>query len=99
MSELPITIVGMVWYRREDWPKLKAIFADTERFQRGYDGWLEAAEEGFQSRIAQGQAVEKVYINPDDFVAWCAAAGMDVDGKARNRFVNESLARKYQNGG
>ena len=99
MPGMAVQVVGMAWYRREDWKKLKALFTDAHKLHRTYDEWLKAAETGVKTLTAQGHIVEKVHIDPDEFAGWCAMRGLNIDAKARTQFANEFVYRKYQNRG
>jgi hypothetical protein len=86
-----VAMLGMAWYRREDYPRLLGIFADRANLHEAYDDWLKAAERGLDTFRSQGQAFQKVYIDPDTFPAWCAEMGLNIDSKARVRFANEAV--------
>jgi hypothetical protein len=85
----------MAWYHREDWQKLKAIFTDSQVLPPSYEIWLEKAESGFRRAKSRGMIVEKVYIDPDTFPAWCRSRGLNIDAQARTAFAGEVVARMY----
>ena len=93
MPTAPV-IVGMVWYHPEDWDKLGRLF-DDPFFKKPFDDWLKNAEYGFKDQGRRDRVVEKVYLDPEQFPLWCAECGLHVDAKARIRFANEAVARKY----
>jgi ribosomal protein S19E (S16A) len=43
--------MGIPWYRREDYPRIRKIMAEGERFPEAYDDWLHRAE-AVERRIA-----------------------------------------------
>ena len=90
-----IKYVGMTWYRREDYEKLRAIFTDANVLPSTFNKWLQLAEKGFSDLTMKGVTVEKVYIDLDSFPTWCRARGLNVDAKARVEFSNGVVARKY----
>ncbi|HCB12137.1 MAG TPA: hypothetical protein DEP36_01000 [Gammaproteobacteria bacterium] len=94
---MQIRAVGMVWYRQEDYFKIKNIMVDSRKLPNTYVKWLKQANQGFQQLTAQGHLVEKVYLDPNTFPAWCSERGLDVDANARMTFANEFVARKYRN--
>lgn len=65
------SVQAMVWYKKEHWDQLKALFADGDQLPRTYDDWLKRAEEMKATVQAQGDAVIKVYIDPETFPEWC----------------------------
>ena len=94
MQNIP-RYAGMVWYRRDDWEKLRAIFADSHVLPDTYDQWLQKAEDGYRRFKGGGTIVEKVYIDPETFPDWCRNRGLDIDANARTAFSSEMVRRKY----
>lgn len=81
-------VVGMAWYRREDYGRIRAMMVDRDRLAATYEGWLLSAEQVAREVERSGVTVERVLIVPDAFGAWCAAEGLACDGAARARFAN-----------
>jgi hypothetical protein len=92
-----IRAIGIAWYKPEHYDELKRLFSDGRNLPSTYNEWLKQAEGLLNKLKREGQTVEKVYIEPDTFPAWCAEKGMDVDSKARVRFADEFVAKKYIN--
>jgi hypothetical protein len=69
-------IVGLPWYERTDYRRLKTLFVEGERLPDTYDLWLEYAERTFQEVKARGQLPVKVPIIPAEFVEWCRGRGL-----------------------
>lgn len=93
---MQVRVVGVAWYRREDWKEIRRIMADRHVLPRHYKQWLEGAEKTLDHLRLQGVLAEKAYIDPETFPDWCRARGMDIDAKARTTFAAETVARKYQ---
>jgi len=91
-----IKYAGLVWYRREDYEKLKSVFSDSHVLPETFDKWLQRAENGFSDATSKGHTVVKVYIDPETFPAWCRQRSLDVNAKARVAFANDFIARKYR---
>lgn len=87
-----ISIVGIAWFKREDYDKIKRLSTDGDGLPATYDDWLKAAEDIADQFRSNGQAFQKVHIDPNAFPAWCAARGLDVNAQARIRFSNEHVA-------
>jgi hypothetical protein len=90
-----IAVVGIAWYKSEDYERLKGLFVDGDNLPTTYKEWLNSAERLVKQLARDGQAFQKVYIDPETFPAWCAARGLDVSAKARSQFSAESAAGKY----
>jgi len=97
VPEIPLRAIGLAWYRPDDWPALRKLFADGDKLPATHEKWLQQAEAVEQRLKGSGIIVERVYIDPDGFARWCAARGMDIDADARKRFASEAVARKYRN--
>lgn len=88
-----VSIVGMVWYKPENFDRLMALFEDGQKLHRTYEHWLRDAERGRDHFQNLGMRVICVDIDPDEFPKWCSANGMKLNAAARNRFANEVAAR------
>ena len=84
-----VQAVGMAWFKREHFVRLRAMFQDGHKLHRTYDEWLRAAEAGRKAQEVKGLRVVCVDIDPDDFPKWCAAKGMNLDADARMRYASE----------
>lgn len=88
------SLQAMVWYREEHWESLKSIFADGDNLPKTYQDWLARAEE-MQAQIqASGDAVVKVFIDPETFPKWCEEKGLPMDGEARSQLAIEVAQAK-----
>lgn len=95
MFPYSVRAVGIAWYRREDYERIRAIMDDRDKLPATFDEWLQAAEELERNLERAGHIVERVYIDPDAFAEWCRLRRLDIDSQARMRFSNEVVARKY----
>jgi hypothetical protein len=90
-----VKAVGMAWYHESDYIPLRKLFEDGEKLHATYHEWLQAANLGFERLKSGGNIVEKVYITPDEFSAWCAAKGKRPNAESRMAFANQAVAKKY----
>lgn len=89
-------VQAMVWYKEEDWDLLKTLFADGDKLPLTYKDWLRRAEEMQQEIQAAGDAVIKVYIDPETFPKWCQDKGLAMDAEARSQLAIEvAQARSF----
>jgi|CZKS01.1.fsa_nt_gi hypothetical protein len=93
-----VSVVGIAWYKKEDYKTLLSLFTDSEKLASSYEEWLKDAECLLDQLRRNGHAFQKVYIDPKTFPTWCATRGLNIDAKARIRFANESVAGKYSDG-
>lgn len=83
---MQVQIIGMSWYKAENFDRLRAMFEDGEKLHRTYKEWLVAAETGRRSFEAKGIRVFCVDIDPDEFPKWCKANGLKLNAEARNKY-------------
>jgi hypothetical protein len=76
---MKVSVMGLAWFRREDYRTLKSLFADGTGLHPSYDEWLKAAEGMFEQLKRQGIETHKVYIDPEEFPAWCKANGLNIE--------------------
>jgi hypothetical protein len=88
----PSMVVGIGWYERAEWAKLKTVVADTGNIDDTYEEWLSSAERAERQLARPGLAMRRVPINVDALVAWCAARQKAVDGAARAEYVQELVS-------
>jgi hypothetical protein len=89
-------VAGLAWYKREDYPKLLAIFDDADSLPDTYEEWLEEAGEIERKLIIQGHRVVRAAIDPATFPGWCEAKGLKLDATARTRFAMEQAESSWQ---
>lgn len=86
---MKISVVGVPWYGKGDYARLRASFADGARLHETYAEWSVAARATEAHLVAQGHRVVRVEIEPEDFTAWCSARSVAPDAEARLRYANE----------
>lgn len=89
---MPLIGMAVAWMRKEDWPRWLAIDPD---FQPDYDHWLKRMEATVKRLQDQGTLVEKVLIDPDEFVEWCRVNGCKIDSKNRATYASITLAKRH----
>lgn len=83
------SIQAMVWYKEEHWDILKEMFTDGHMLPPSYQEWLKRAEAMQADAQAAGDAVIKVYIDPETFPAWCKEKGVEMNSEARSQLAIE----------
>ena len=86
--------VGVAWFTKEDYPALRAVFEDGDKYA-SYEQWEKGAQETERRFQADGYIVERVYIDPDAFPEWCRKEGVGVNREGRMRFASSAVAAKY----
>lgn len=91
-----VQIVGIPWYRREDYPRLRKIFADGNKLSPTYQEWLNLAQQTKKRLEGNGMRVVEAHIDPATFPAWCKSKGLNVDAQCRMEFANLAAADAYR---
>jgi hypothetical protein len=93
---MQVQAMGIVWYRREDYQRCKAMFTDGSKLADTFDEWLAGAQKGYDKFTSEGMMVEKAYIDPDTFPQWCRTHHQEMNSQGRNAYANECAARKFR---
>ena len=93
MTDDPPLVIGIPWYRREDYPAVLAIMHDAQLLPSTWEEWHEIAERVERDMKASDHLVIRIAIDPETFPAWCLAHGLNVDAEARSRFAAEATRR------
>ena len=84
-------VVGIAWYRPEDWDALKNFCEDWERMDPTYDDWKRHAEETLRNLRSQGLQAQPVDFDLNEFKMWCTVHGERPTGEARSKFVSSKV--------
>lgn len=82
--------VGIPWYTLEDYERIKTMMEDGHLLPHVYSLWRLKAEQTERQLRRQGQLVVRAALRPDEFAAWCAARGLNVNAQARMQFATEA---------
>ena len=89
-------VVGVAWYRPEQWQRVRDISTDADSLEDSYEAWLKLAEGELKKFQSSGLRVEKVDIDSEQLILWCNEQGMEVNTQARARYAAEKLSELDQ---
>jgi len=92
MSEIPPRRIGLPWYRREDYPRIREMMSDRHNLAPTYDQWLAAAENNESVGLQAGLGIARVMIEPDAFARWCAQKSLEPGSAARMEYARENCS-------
>jgi hypothetical protein len=84
-------IVGIAWYRPEQYGLLRALAADADSMANTYEEWLAGVTKTMDDLHQRGIAARRVNVEVRDLAAWCQQRGRPLDGEARSTYAAESL--------
>jgi len=80
-------LMGVSWYRPEQWERLREIAEDKETFAISYEASLVDSEKKIQQLEAQGYRPIKVEVDVEALLTWCTTQGLPVTPETRTKFM------------
>jgi hypothetical protein len=84
-------LMGVSWYRPEQWDRLREISEDKENFEMTYEESLLDSEQKIRDLEAQGYRPIKVEVDVEALLTWCTAQGLAVTPETRTKFMMNTL--------
>ena len=91
-------VMGLTWYRPEQWERLREISEDKEHFDKTYEASLVDLENKVKQLEAQGIRPVKVEVDVEEMLTWCSAQGLAVTPETRTKFTMTKLRELVKNG-
>lgn len=88
-------ILGIAWFAPEQWERLREVSADVDVLEDTHAEWLRSVERAIPDFEQQGIEVERVPVDVEELVEWCATEQRPVDGAARADFATRELQRRH----
>lgn len=86
--ERGVTHVGQVWYEADDFKAAIAVMEDRQHLCADYSQWLDGALRTEHHLRSAGLVPVRANIRAQEFIAYCQAGGLRVNGEGRNAFAN-----------
>ncbi len=90
-------IIGLAWYYKEQWDKVRANSIDRDDLEEKYEEWKTHALDVASKMRADGFKVHRVFIDVEMLLAWCNKKGIPIDGYARSTYTNYLMASHFGN--
>jgi hypothetical protein len=94
MGKAEKIVVGVAWYRREQWPMLRAMSADADKLEESYDEWVAFASRQIHDLESRGIGVRKIDVEVGALTRWCEAEGRIMDAEARAEYARRGLGQQ-----
>lgn len=92
---MKVSVLAIPWFENENsFIDLRSIMVDADTLPATYDKWLAWAEDLEKGHQRAGLRVIRAVIKRREFLAFCAARNLNIDGKARIAWGNH-LAIKW----
>ncbi len=82
--------VALAWLNLEDWPRWQKIDPSLPP----YDEWLVKVEARHRDAHQRGVQFELIWLDPDQFAAWCKVKGCAPGESARAEYATAALAKR-----
>jgi hypothetical protein len=86
-------LMGVSWYRPEQWERLREISEDKETFALSYEDSLVESEQKIQDLEAQGIRPIKVEVDVEALWTWCTTQGLPVTPGNTDKVYDEYVSR------
>ena len=87
-------IVGVAWYRAEQYGLLRALAVDSDGMADTYDQWLAGVTKTMNDMRQHGMVARRVDVDVRELAAWCEEQGKALNGEARSAYAAEMLRRE-----
>ncbi len=87
-------IVGIGFYRREQWPLLVESAVDSHVLERTYDEWLDVVDASIEKIKAHGIEPELVNVDIEELLSFCSNEGLQNDASARSKFIAKKFGER-----
>jgi hypothetical protein len=84
-------VVGVAWYRADQWQRLRSLAADAHVLHDTYTEWEASALERLADFHAGGVPIQPVLIDIDELAQWCREHNRPLDTQARSAFAAEKV--------
>ena len=90
-------LVGIAWYRPEQWNALKEFCEDRDSMDSTYTIWKKGAQKVLRQLRSQGKGAVAVDFDLEEFKMWCSANNKRPVAASRSEFAVLKL-RESRNG-
>jgi hypothetical protein len=81
-------VVGVGWYSPEQYARLREVAVDPKNIHVRWVAWAAKAEEMNELLRTRGLVVQRIDVDVDELMAWCASEGKPIDGASRAAFIS-----------
>ena len=90
-------IIGIAWYKKEQWFILRQVIENPNDIENTYEEWLNNAINLKKTVIDSGLTDEEVEIDIQDVISWCNKDNKTINSKNITEYVVFKLMKKNAN--
>ena len=87
-------VLGIGFYRREQWPLLIEAAVDSHLLEKTYDDWMAVLDSSIEKIRATGLEPELVDLDVEELLAFCKEEGLPNNAATRSRFIAVLTSRR-----
>jgi hypothetical protein len=89
-------ILGVGWYKKEQWPLLREKSEDVEELENTYYEWVANANDTINKLSNSQYHFEKIEIDVEELIEWCIKEKCALNGESRARFISLKTKEKFR---
>jgi hypothetical protein len=90
------TIVGIGWYKKEEWDLLLSNSDDRKNMHDNFNDWEKDTNKRFQELLISGINVKKIPISVYGLLAWCKENKLKVNGSTKAKYIAFRTQQIYE---
>jgi hypothetical protein len=91
-------VMGVTWYRPEQWHLLQEVVEDKENFDKTYEESRLDSENQMKQLESQGLRPVKVEVDVEEMLTWCSTQRLAITPETRTKFMMTKLRELVKNG-
>ena len=95
-NKTTMQVVGIPWYTKKDWYKMKALADDKQNFHPSYEQWLASSDKSIVILTNRNQLFERLNIDPIHYAFWCRQKSRQKNRESRTAYTQYLLHRKIK---
>jgi hypothetical protein len=88
-------ILGVGWYRKDQWDLLKKKSEDANDLENTYYEWVANANDSIKTLSKSIHRIEKIDIDVNELIDWCKNEGCKINGESRANFISLKTKDKF----
>lgn len=89
-------IIGVGWYKQEQWKLLRENSEDAENLENTYYEWVANANDTIKELSNSDYHIEKIEIDVNELIEWCKKEKRSLNGKSRANFISLKTKEKFR---
>ncbi len=89
-------VLGVGWYKKEQWPLLREKSKDAEELEETYDDWVANSNDTINNLSKSNYYIEKIEIDVEELIEWCKKENCVLNGESRSKYITLKTKEKFK---